>query len=105
MTTVEVARSESEKKIIWQIAVEKSGLLLVAGLELYWWAIGVTFLNLSYYIWLFQAQEWIHAVVLPQEGPLPPRWLLLEETQGRQDHTRGPHEAESSGDGGKSVVS
>ncbi len=50
---------------------------------------------------VFQAQERLDAVVLPQEGPLPPRRLLLEEEEGREDHARRPHEAQSPGNGGE----
>ncbi len=52
----------------------------------------------------FQTQEWIHAVVLPEEGALPSRRLLLEEAQGRQDHEGGPHEAQGPGHGGELIA-
>lgn len=54
----------------------------------------------QYYIicgWLrqLQAQEWIDAAVLAEEGALSTGRLLLEEAQGRQDDPRGSHETQS----------
>lgn len=43
--------------------------------------------------------ERLHHPVQPEEGEVPQGRLLLEEAQGRQDHPRGPHEAEGARDG------
>ena len=48
-----------------------------------------------------QAKVRLHAAVLPQEGSLPARRILLEEEEGREDHQGGPHEAKGPGDGGE----
>ncbi|XP_053861289.1 calmodulin-binding transcription activator 2 isoform X3 [Malaclemys terrapin pileata] len=43
--------------------------------------------------------ERLHHPVQPEEGEVPQGRVLLEETQGREDHARGPHEAEGARDG------
>lgn len=48
-----------------------------------------------------QTQERLHVALLAQKGAIPSRRLLLEETQGRQDDERGPHETQSSRHRGK----
>lgn len=48
-----------------------------------------------------QASEWLHYPLQPQEGEIPEGWLPLEEAERREDHPRGPHEAEGPGHGGK----
>ena len=45
-----------------------------------------------------------HAPLQPQARALPARRLLLEETQGRQDHARRPHEAQGAGSRGKARI-
>ena len=52
-------------------------------------------------LFFFQAEEWLNASVLAQEGPLPQGRLLLEEEEGREDHEGGSHEAKGPGNGGK----
>ncbi len=50
-----------------------------------------------------QAQVRLDAALLEEEGALQEGRLLLEETQGRQDHAGGPHEAQGPGHGGEST--
>lgn len=52
---------------------------------------------------MFQTEEWVHAAVQQEEGPLQAGRVLLEEKEGRQDHEGGPHEAEGPGDGGEFI--
>lgn len=43
---------------------------------------------------LLQAKKRLDAAVQPEESPLQEGRLLLEETQGWEDHAGRPHEAE-----------
>lgn len=52
--------------------------------------------SLFFVLFLFgQTQEWLHVVIFAEEGAIPPRRLLLEEAQGRQDDARRSHETQS----------
>ena len=50
---------------------------------------------MAVFLCCLQAQERLNVALQPQEGALPPRWLLLEKKKRRQDHKRGSHEAQS----------
>lgn len=51
-----------------------------------------------------QTSEWLHYPLQPQEGEISEGWLPLEEAEGREDHPRGPHEAEGPRHGGKQGI-
>jgi hypothetical protein len=52
-----------------------------------------------------QTQEWLHVVIFAEEGAIPPRRLLLEEAQGRQDDARRSHETQSARNRGETHIS
>ena len=56
-----------------------------------------------YHLW-FQATEWFHAPIQPQQGTAPEGQLLLEETQGWKNNSRRSYEVESSGIRGNYIV-
>lgn len=47
------------------------------------------------------SKEWFHAALQQEKGPLPQRWLLLEEKERWKNHQRRSHETQSSGHRGK----